>query len=574
MIKRTLHATLSYRNFLREIFFVFILLFSAASKLKTQDLERIGKEKPVRLSGTLNMQGGPYIYLGKGNPRNDPFWWQVNGSPTLSIYGWQLPFSFSFSSRNRSFNQPFNRFGVSPYYRWATFHFGYRSLSMNPFIMSGVQFLGAAVELNPKGFRFASFYGRFTKPVARDTAGSITPQTAYKRTGYGVKIGAGNKRTYVDLSIVKVQDDSTSIPRPSDSLNIFPQNNLAIGLGGRIALGKRFSVQFDIGGSLLNRNLRLTVLDTFQAFTATKQLFVPHLGAQFLQAKQASVQYNEKYFGCKVQVKRVDPDYRTLAAFYQQSDLQSITIEPNIKLMKNKLRIAGSIGRQQDNLYGRKAYTSVRNIGSANLNWTPVKEYGLTLGFSNYGIAQQAGLQLLNDTFRIAQNNKSINLGQNYSHSSKVRSISASLNISYQQLQDLNPFGTYASGENQVWFMNINGNHVRLRDNFGVQGGFNFSRNNYVAGNYELIGPTLGCTFKKNKLQGSTSLAYNKGFQNGSSSGATINMSASSQYQLSKSHQFNVSLSILHNSTGFLKEQTFTEIRILAGYVFIFQPKS
>ena len=101
-----------------------------------QDLEQIGKTKPIRLSGSLNAQAGPYLHFGQGTPRNDPFWWQVAGSPTLSIYGWQFPFSFNVGSRNRSFNQPFNRYGVSPYYKWLTLHAGYRSIRMNPYVMS------------------------------------------------------------------------------------------------------------------------------------------------------------------------------------------------------------------------------------------------------------------------------------------------------------------------------------------------------------------------------------------------------------------------------------------------------
>jgi len=568
---------LTYNAFLKFYNFIILFLIFSGPFLFSQDLEQIGKGRPVKLSGTLSVQGGPYIYIGKGQPRNEPFWWQINGSPTLSIYGWQLPFSFNYGSRNRSFNQPFNRFGVSPYYRWATFHFGYRSMRMNPYVMSGLQFLGAGVELNPKGFRFATFYGRFAKPLAQDTAANINPtNTAYKRMGYGIKIGVGNKRTFVDLSVVKVQDDTSSIAPPPDSVGIFPQNNLVIGLGGRIALGKKISFQFDAGGSFLNRNLRLVAMDTFQTFTAFKQIFVPHLGAQFLKAGQASIQYFERHYGLKIQYKRVDPDYRSLAAFYQQSDLQSITLEPSFRLFKNKVRISGSIGKQQDNLYHRKAYTSVRSIGSANVNWTPGKNYGINLSFSNYGMAQQAGLQVLNDTFRIAQNNQSISFGQNYSNTDKKRTISLAMNISYQQLQDLNPFGTYAAGENQVWFANINGNRVRLSDNLGVQGGFNFSRNQFSGGNYLLIGPTLGFSkpLIKEKLQSSATISYNKGFQNGSSSGATVNLSSSMQYQVNKTHQFNITINVLHNSTTFLKEQSFTEIRMLAGYVLIFKPKS
>jgi hypothetical protein len=561
-----------------KLFFLFFLsfLFLSRQPLLAQDLELIGKTKPVRLSGTLSLQGGPYIYIGKGEPRNEPFWWQASGAPVLSLYGWQLPFSFNYGSRNRSFNQPFNRFGVSPYYKWATFHFGYRSIRMNPFVMSGLQFLGAGMELNPKGFRFAAFYGRFAKPVAQDTLASVTPVTAFKRMGYGMKIGFGTRRNYVDFTAVKVTDDTSSIPAPSVDAPIKPQDNLALGLGGRISFGRRLNLQFDVAGSILNRDLNLAVMDTFQAFGAVKTIFQPRLGAQLLTAGQASLQYTRKVFGLRFVAKRVDPDYRSLAAFYQQSDLQSLTVEPSIRLMKNKIRLSGSIGRQQDNLYRRKAFTSVRTIGSANASFNPVKEYGITLSFSNYGLAQQAGLQVLNDTFRVAQNNRSVSLGQFFIRTNKERSLNLSMNLSYQQLQDLNPYGTYSSGENSVWFMNLNGNRIRVRDNFSLQGGLNLSQNKFANGSYLLIGPTAGISrpLIKDKLQASGTLSYNKGFQAGKSSGSTLNFFSSFQYQVSKTHQFSLTFNILHNSTTFLNTGTFTEIRFLAGYVLVFQPKS
>ncbi|MFN5317328.1 MAG: hypothetical protein ACK5CY_00650 [Bacteroidia bacterium] len=560
------------------ILIVFIFLcFLSVSKTNAQDIEQIGKGKAFRFSGMMNIQGGPYIYSGAGDPRNEPFWWQLTGSPTISIYGWQIPFSFNYGSRSRSFNQPFNRYGLSPYYKWLTLHGGYRSIRMNPYVMSGVQFLGAGVEMNPKGFRFAAFYGRFSKPIAQDTNSSVTEIPAYKRMGYGAKIGVGNRRSYLDISLVKVYDvlGSTTI---QDTNSIKPQDNIALGISSRLAITKRITFHFDVGASLLNRDLNQAIIDTAQSINPLPGFFQPRVGIQLLTAGNAALAYTHKFFGLKLQVKQVDPDYRALAAFYQQSDIRSITVEPSIRLKKNKVRLSGSIGRQQDNITGRKAFTSVRTIGSANIVLQPTKSYNLNLNYSNYGLAQQAGLQVVNDTFRIAQNNRSISLGQNYTKSDKVRSITFSMNCTYQELQDLNRFGTYAAGENQVWFVNATMNRVRLRDNLGFQGGINLSNNNFSTGSYLLVGPSLGVSkpFLKDKLQTNLNINYNKGFQAGKSSGSTLNSYASLAYQINKSHQLNLTINALHNSTPFVSPTsgTFTEIRFLAGYTLILQPKS
>lgn len=566
------------RLFYKDIinFFLVVCLHFVLTDLQAQDLELIGKSKPVRLSGSLSLQGGPYMYLGQGEPRNQPFWWMATGSPTLSIYGWQLPFSFSIGSQNRNFNQPFNRFGVSPYYKWATFHFGYRSIKFNPYVMSGLQFLGTGVELSPKKFRFAAFYGRFAKPIRQDSLSAITPTPAYKRMGYGAKLGLGNRRNFVDLMMIKVWDDTTSIPVVSANAELKPQENLVLGLSSRLAISRKLNFQFDVAGSLLNRDISLPLLDTLAEINPVKRLFSPKLGGQLLTAGKASLNYTMKFLSLRLQYRRVDPDYRSLGAFYQQSDLQALSIDPSIRLMRNKLRLSGSIGRQQDNLYRRKSYTSVRTIGSAGIAYTPVKEYSVNVNYSNFGVEQQAGLQVINDTFRVAQTNRSISLGQTYTQSNKARTFTLSMNLSYQALQDLNPYNTFAASENQVWYGNIFANRIRTRDNLNITGGFNVSNNSFSTGTFLLLGPSVGASkpFLKDKLQANINLNYNKGLQSGKASGSTVNLYSGLQYQLSKTHQLTFTLNVLHNSTPFLSSGAFTEIRILGGYVLVFQPKS
>lgn len=506
---------------------VLMLLFgSICNRLLAQDLSQIGKGKAVRMRGTMSLQGGPYFYLGDGQARNEPFWWMAQGNPVLSIYGWQLPFSFSVGSQHRAFNQPFNRFGVSPFYKWATFHFGYRSMRFNPYVMSGLQFLGAGVELNPKGFRFAAFYGRFSKPVRLDTLASITPDPAYRRMGYGIKVGAGSRRNYVDLMLFRAWDDTTSIPSISPSAEIAPQENLAVGLSTRLSFTKRLHFRLEMAGSFLNRDTRLAVLDTLDEINPVKSLFTPKIGGQLLTAGNASLQYNLKAVSLRFTFKRVDPDYRSLGAFYQQTDMQSLTLDPSFRMFRNKLRLSGSIGRQQDNLYRRKSFTSVRTIGAATATYAPSKDYSISASMANYGIQQQAGLQVLNDTFRVAQANRSVSLSQNISKSDKKRVINVNTTVSYQQLQDLNPYNTYSSSENTVWFGNIYLNRVRLRDNLNLNGGLNMSRNSFATGNFVLAGPSIGASmpFKNNKIVLNGNLNYNLGFQNGNRSGSTFNL--------------------------------------------------
>lgn len=543
-----------------------------------QDLGAIGKEKkPVRLNGSFSVLGGPYFYRGDGTPRNEPFWWNTTGALTLSVYGWQVPVSFNVGSQQRSWTQPFNRYGLSPYYKWAKLHLGYRSIRFNPYTMAGVQFFGVGVELEPKNFRFAAFYGRFNKPVAQDTLASIAPRPAYERAGYGVKIGVGNRRNYLDVMFFRAEDDTSSIPSVvSNDLASAPKQNVAAGISSRLALGRRLTWQFDLGASAMNEDLRAPIWTDSDIPTSMHPLFHPRIGAKLLFAGNTSLTYAYKIFSLRGEVKQVDPDYRSLGAYYQAADLRAITVAPSVRLWKNKLRLSGSYGHQQDNLSGRKMATSVRRIGSANISWNPSRSYGADLAFSNYGIEQEAGLRVLSDTFRVAQVNRSYTLSQRYMRTNAHRTVTITLTGGLQQLQDLNPYNTFASAENEVIYGNLFLSRMRHGDNLSVSGGMNFSHNSNAAGTYVLVGPSVGVgrTMAKKKLTASLNAAWNAAMQNERTAGHTVNAGTSLQYRVSAMHRFQLTANALFNSTTFVASREFTEVRILAGYVFVFQPKS
>ena len=113
--------------------------------IKAQNVESMVKEKPVKFSGSLSAQFLGYSTT-RERPSRDPFVWTLSGSPTLSLYGFNIPFSFVISPKQQSFRQPFNQFGMSPYYKWLTLHVGYRNINFSRYTLSGHTFLGAGVE--------------------------------------------------------------------------------------------------------------------------------------------------------------------------------------------------------------------------------------------------------------------------------------------------------------------------------------------------------------------------------------------------------------------------------------------
>lgn len=115
---------------------------------KAQDFSNFRELKPFTYSGTVEARSMFYNATGIAN-RRQPLSYLFSGSPTIGIYGFQIPVSFSFSESDRSFRQPFNQFGMSPNYKWITLHAGYRNLSFSPYTLGGHTMLGGGFELNP-----------------------------------------------------------------------------------------------------------------------------------------------------------------------------------------------------------------------------------------------------------------------------------------------------------------------------------------------------------------------------------------------------------------------------------------
>ncbi|MDQ3101858.1 MAG: hypothetical protein M3R08_10765, partial [Bacteroidota bacterium] len=141
---------------------------------------------------------------------------------------------------------------------------------------------------------------------------------------------------------------------------------------------------------------------------------------------------------------------------------------------------------------------------------------------------------------------------------------------------DLNPYGIYASTENEVLYGNFYASHIRMRDNLALNAGLNYSRNSTIMGNHELMGPSLGFTvpLAKQKVTLSINGTYNMARQNGAGAGYTQNLSSMLQYRVSQSHRLQLSTSVLQNNTTILVASKFTEIRFVGGYVFVFSTKS
>ena len=571
---------LSMRYVLQHVLITVWLILAGHGQLAAQAMpDSTGKgsrkSSPVKLSGGLNAYAGLYMASGIEG-RNQPSPFGISGNVTVTLPGGiALPFSAVLGNQGTSFRQPFNQFGVSPTYKWATVHAGYRNVNFSPFTLAGHTFLGGGVELNPGKLRLGAVYGRFNKAIASTLAEpDVIP--SYKRTGYAVKVGYGKPGNYVDLVMLRAADDSTSIQSvaPTAAQTVKPAENLVVGATSRLLILKHITVELDAAVSAYTRDVRASEISAEGKSPLVRffgQLFTPRLSTQLTQATQAALGYKGKNAGIKLQYKRIDPNFQTMGAYYFQSDIESYAIAPNLSVLEGKLRLSGSYGIQFDNLGNNKNARTGRKIGSLVVSYNPGTKFGVDLQLTNYGISQQAGIRPLIDTLKLAQNNLAATTNLRYTLQKEDVMQVFTLTTTYQKLSDLNA-STAGQTENTNINLNLGYFYQQTVTGWGVNGMVSYTETQLpvaVGAENRLVrffGPTIGATqsFLKNKLTTSLNGSYLVNQQSGIT-GKVINASANAGYQIAKRQTVSLSLLYLNANTG-IATQTFNEFRGNLGY--------
>jgi len=407
----------------------------------TQDLETIAKQKPFEIHGntSLNMIG--YTVSGI-EPRRQPFSWVLSANITASVYGIQLPFSFTISDQQKSYAQPFNQFGLSPRWKWITVHLGYRNVTFSNFTLAGRTFLGAGVELNPSIFRFGFIYGRFDRKTS-DNPDMVTDSLPnFKSTGFAVRLGVGTDKNFFDLIMLRIRDDSTSVVQSDTSAIRTPEQNVVAGFNSHFTLFKRLTLELEGALSVYTTNTGATPFDEVQNNSLLKSInrfLVVNQSTEYYYAARAALQYQDKNIKVKMEYRRVEPKYRSMGAYFFNNDLENLTISPTFGLWKRRIILGGSLGLQRDNLRESKKATSLRTIGSALMSFNPSSTFGLDLSYSNYGMSQRSGRLPLVDSTKVRQITNNLSVMPRLFFSNARLSHMVMLTYLWMNLNDRNP---------------------------------------------------------------------------------------------------------------------------------------
>lgn len=566
-----------YKTFL----FITILSFSSIGGLG-QDVGNLKDQKPFTINGTFG--GTLMFYDVQGRDANrQPFVWMLSGSPTISVYGIQFPFSFVVSEQQRDFRQPFNKFGVSPYYKWVKLHLGYRNISWSPYTMAGHSIFGAGAELNPGKWQIGMIYGRLLKAVDPGETGmnisdSYIQTPSYSRRAFSMKLGYGTEKNNAGVILLKGWDDPASFTSDSIPASLMPSENIVLSFYTHQQLLKNLIFNLEIAQSLYTGNINSTESDSsrYGVMNLLSGIYSTNASTYSSNAIESSLGYSGEKASLMLRYKRIAPGYRSMGAYFFQNDLQNITIEPSYRFGEQKYNVSGSLGFQRDNLENDLPSTTHRTIGSFNFNATPVSKYNLNLTYSNYDMGQSKGMSSIDSLYEISQTTHNLSLSQNLNFNSERLSQNVMVIVNLQKLKDKNVntenFNSYRStmlmGTYMVSFLNI-----------GLTGsvGYNYTLFSLQASENKISGPVISIskTFFERKLSLSVSDNFYRS-ENKYTSGENNRVSGINQisfragYSFSKKHRVNIKLYIKESKAITSNFTPFSERKGDISYVYTF----
>jgi hypothetical protein len=259
----------------------------------------------------------------------------------------------------------------------------------------------------------------------------------------GVKVGYGTSSSYLDLYVFRGKDHLNSIDDYWHD-QIFAQENIAVGLRGRLALGRHFSLSGNFGTSVFTTDLTsdIPAVDIVHKYESLYAIRYSSL-ARF--AGDVAFNTNWKYVSASLYYRLIQPDYTSLGVSYITNNYQSLGV--NMGTHVGRLSLNGSLTAQSDNLDGKQLYTTRGYVYSANASLPLNCGLFLTAGYNGYMQRQYDGMAIVPDSTRVHRSTSSYSFSPSYEFTTANTNNNISLSANYTRNDDLNP---YATGESDV----------------------------------------------------------------------------------------------------------------------------
>lgn len=553
--------------------------------IKSRTLNNI-KKNPFKINGGISSN---FVFYNSNTlSSRDAFTYFLNANINLKFYQWSMPVSLNLTNQgsNIDYQIPwkFNRISVHPKYKWVQAHIGDINMSFSPYTYNGLTVTGAGVELTPKiPLKVALIAGRLNKAIESDE----NPQTipAFKRDGYGINLKWEKEKYKIGVIGFYAKDERNSLKESTVIKNTMnAKENLVISINASSFVHKNIELYGSYANSVFVSNLQAKDLPN-QTKSIGALFLSNNSSTESFNSYNTGINFNLKKLFIGIKYERVDPEYKTLGAYYFNNDLENITVNTNFSILKDKLTITANIGRQIDNLKQQKLKKTSRWVGAINANLKLSDKLIITTNYSNFTMytnKQQNQFNNINknplqlqqpkDSIDFKQISQNTNINISYIISSK-KECTQNLNINYS-LSDV------VNKENKIV---RKGGISRFHNAFATYG-LSFPNRNInilLSANYthsytssfktSIWGPSIAInkTMFKNKLRSSLGLSYNKS----SSSNSTVNNTSlriSGNYTPWKRHNINLSLVQMFRDIKNENNQSRNETTIMLGYSYSF----
>ena len=520
-----------------------------------QDIEQLTKADPVAWSGGLTWSN--IFTWPKDSARQVPtFSYYISGSLNTTIFGVvSVPISFAYTNNTLSstVTYPFNRFSLTPSYKWVKLHIGYSQMTFSTYTMAGHDFLGGGVELTPDEtpWQFSAFFGRLNKAVPRD---SINTEPIYKRMGGGVMGGYKGERWSLMANVSMCKDDANSLTFAEgiDTTYIAPQSNLVGSISATLRPFERTTIDGEYAVSIINANCKADSLGHASGFFEENTDISRHSAGKVSVSQAFSI----GSFGATYE--RVSPFYKSFASYYNTNNFENITADFTLDIAQ-KVNLSTNVGWQRDNLNNQEVNTNSQLIYSVSANATPSEKWSFGGSVSNVQsyvhikdiidqVTQTTQYQNL-DTLSFTELNFSASGNVNYRFGDKDR-LAQSISSSY----------TYQKAsheqENSQRFIsnrlhNVNANYqashtpTKLTGSFGAN--YNINKTPETESNVLTLIASAGVPIA-DKLR--TNVSVNYSMVDTESDYHIVNARLSLSYPFLKYHSLNCSLTALGSSAN------------------------
>lgn len=578
---------LLYKKDVRYLLLILCLLYSGL--LAAQDIENIGsrtldkiKNSPLKINGGISANS--IFYNSNGRSSREPFTYFLQGNLNIGWLTFSMPLSYSFTNQgsNLGYDTPFkfNRLSLHPKYKWIQGHVGDVALTYSPYTVNAHQFTGGGIELTPKGgFRFSALGGRFLRATEDDGQAQTLP--AFRRMGYGTKLGWQKKTYNIGLIGFYAKDDINSITAVPDDRDITPKENLVIGFDGEVSIAEHYTLRAEYASTAITQDLRADTRDDKGSGIASL-LFDNRGSTEFYDAFKAGLYMQIDNMQVGIAYERIDPGYETLGAYFFNNDFENISLNASRPLFNDKLNLSFNIGYQKDNLDNQKTQSTNRFVGAVNAILQATDKITVTGSYSNFSTYTNQSLNQFDDIndsdltdedlealdFKQLSQNANVNLNWVLAEGEKNNQ---NINLNYSLASSANEqAGIIAVGQANN-FHNANAVYTIgfPKNNLNISTSLNYNYSDIGRDDSNAYGGTLDVSkkFFEGKLNSTFGMAYNTN-NNKDITTDVLNFRANASIAIAEKHNFNLNSVQLFRT--FTEQDALNELTVTFGYAYTF----